>query len=302
MRIILYLFFVLLLVACKVGKPNGVLSEKKMEKILYEYHLAKALASTGDSVNIKTRAYMLACLRENGVTEAEFDSSMVWYCQHMDALQKIYTRVSERYQQELASLGASANEVNRYSTLSATGDTANIWNSRSFYLFNGNGFNNRMTFEIKADTSHKIGDQYMLNFRAEFLQKEGQRHGIATLAVQYDNDSVGHTERHFYGSGDNSLIISPASRAVKRVYGFIYMQTEWSETPRLLFIFQPSLVRMRTDYAMPKAVVDEKVAESKPDSIKADSVKRDSSTNQTQEHSLNPDLMHSRPMPRKMTH
>lgn len=296
MKNLLLLFLVVMLAACKASKPKGVLSEEKMERILYDYHLAKAMAEASDSADVKGRAYILACLKKHGVTEAEFDTSMVWYFQHMIYLQKIYQRIDERYNQELASLGASTNEVNRYSTLSATGDTANVWNDRSFYLFSGNGFNNRMAFEIKADTSYKPADRYMLNFRAEFLQKEGPRHGYATLAVQYDNDSVSHTDRHIYGSGDHSLILPTANRPIKRIYGFIYMLAEWNVNPRLLFIFNPSLVRMHT-------VVEKPQPQQNLDTLKVDStsVIADSATAANATHSLSEEQIHSRPVPRMIS-
>ena len=126
MRHLLYILVVILLAACKVGKPSGILSEGKMEKILYQYHLAIAMAKDGDSAEIKGRAYVRACLRDNGVSEAEFDSSLVWYYQHMEVLQKVYKRISDRLHAELGDVGEETNDVNRYSALAATGDTATI--------------------------------------------------------------------------------------------------------------------------------------------------------------------------------
>lgn len=307
MKKLAFLLLALMLVGCKVGKPDGIIDEATMEEILYQYHLAQSAGLMGDSSSIKSRAYVLACFKDNGVTEAEFDSSMVWYCQHMELLQKIYQRIDERYRNELASLGEATNDVNRYSALSSTGDTANVWNAHSFYLLSSNGLNNHMAFEIKADTSYKAGDSYMLNFRAEFLQQEGQRHGIAALAVQYDNDSVAHTERHFYGSGDNSIYLPPVSRRAKRIYGYIYMDSEWNINPRLLFIFQPSLVRMRT-VTQPETD-DETNSSLTPDSLKKDTLHRPAHDtlkgygphSGTTEKSLTPEAMHSRPIPRKIT-
>lgn len=310
MKNLLALFLVLLAVGCKVSKPKGIIDEAVMEEILYEYHLAQAVASGADSTNVKGRAYVLACFRKNGVSEAQFDSSMVWYCQHMEYLQKIYQRIDARYRSELASLGAATNDVNRYSTLSTTGDTANVWNAHSFYLLSGNGFNNRMSFEVEADTSYRAGDSFMLNFRAEFLQREGQRHGIAVMAVQYDNDSVAYVMRHFYGSGDNSLSLPSVSRAPKRVYGYVYMLSEWNASPRLLFLFQPSLVRM---HRLPQQNAPASEDAVKPDSTGNDMPNPNSSQRNSRAAdvyskignggavSVSPEQMHSRPMPRKMS-
>ncbi len=309
MRLLLVLFVVALTAGCKVSKPKGVIDEGRMEKILYEYHLAQAVSSGGDSTGIKGRAYVLACLRKNGVTEAEFDSSMVWYCQHMEYLQKIYQRIDERYRSELASLGIATNDVNRYSALSTTGDTANVWNSSSFFELSSNGFNNRIVFEVPADTSYKTGDSFMLNFHAEFLQREGRRHGIATLAVQYDNDSVACVTRHFYGSGDNSLALPAVSRVAKRVYGHIYMLSEWNALPRYLFVSRPSLVRMhkvKTPQQKPGSEHDGSDS-TKRDSLRADTVQSRAATpgirhgtgDAKQGESLLPEEIHSRPTPRK---
>ncbi len=291
----------LLLAACKARKPKGVLSEEKMEQILYQYNILRSMATMGDSSNIKGRAYVLACLEDNGVTEAEFDSSLVWYFQHMEYLQKIYQNIHDRYGNEMAALGAAANDVMRYSALSATGDTANVWNGRSYYLLGSNGFNNRMAFELDVDTSYKAGDSFVLSFRADFLQKDGQRHGLAALAVEYDNDSVGHTQRHFYGSGDNTLTIPAAPRAARRVYGFIYMISDWSPNQRLLFIFHPALVRMHTIVEKPEPQEVAPADSLKNDSLHNDSLKTttDTTGTTTAARSLTPESMHARPMPKK---
>ena len=292
MRHLLYIIIVVLLAACKAGKPSGVLSESKMEKILYLFHLMQGLAACGDSSDIKGRAYILVCLRDNGVTEAEFDSSLVWYYQHMEDLQKVYKRIGDRLHSELGDVGEAVNDVNRYSALSNTGDTANVWNGRHYYLLSGNGFANRFTFEIKGDTTFKPGDELLLNFRAQFVQKEGTRHAVAALAVQYEGDSVSHTERHVYGSGDFSLNIAAAPRPIKRVYGYIYMVSEWNVNPRLLFIFSPSLVRIHKDIIPPK----ENVADV-ADTISSHAETLDKVVVPT---AVGLDQMHSRPMPRRM--
>lgn len=295
MRRLLYIFFVIALAACKAGKPNDILSESKMEKILYQYHLALAAGQDGDSAHIKSRAYILACLRDNGVSEAEFDSSLVWYYQHMEELQKVYKNISDRLHAELGSMGAEPNEVDRYSTLSAIGDTANVWNGRNFYLLSGNGYDNRITFELKGDTVFKPSDQLLLNFRAQFVQREGTRHAVAALAVQYENDSVSHFERHVYGSGDISITLTAVDQPIKRVYGYIYLISEWNANPRLLFIFAPSLVRIHKLLPLPEKLAKDSLSVTKD-------LARDSSVADTAQiiapSTLSPDQMHSRPTPR----
>ena len=153
---------------------------------------------------------------------------------------------------------------------------------------------------MKDDTTFQAGDVLMLNFRAQFVQKEGTRHAVAALAVQYDGDSVSHSERHVYGSGDVSVTVEAVNRPIKRVYGFVYMISEWNINPRLLFIFSPSLVRIHRDMVL---LEKEKA---KADSLKMarDSVKSVPATGDSQKvtipTALDPNLMHSRPVPRGM--
>ena len=83
------------LAGCKVKRPKEVFSEKKMEDILYDYHIAKAM---GDNVsytdNYKKALYMEYVFRKNGTTEEVFDSSMVWYTRNTEILSKIYENVT----------------------------------------------------------------------------------------------------------------------------------------------------------------------------------------------------------------
>lgn len=310
--LLLPLLALMLFASCKVSKPKGILSESQMERILYDYHLLRPVAqASADSSNIKMRAYLLACLKRHGVTEAEFDSSMVWYCQHPATLQRVYQRIDDRYSSELTTLGVATNTINRYSSLSATGDTANIWNGRTFYLLSSNGFNNRIPFEVKADSSFKKGDSFMFNFRAEFLQKEGQRHIVVALAVEYENDSVAHVQRHFYSSGDNTIEIPSTPLLAKRVYGYVYMITEWDDNPRLLFLFHPSIVKMKGKEPEPENESKESTAPTDSTTQLPDSTAKSTQHTSTDSSSTiysrmfniqSPSTpgLHSRPTPRKM--
>ena len=63
----------------------------------------------------------------DGVSEAEFDSTMVWYASHATYLNDIYKKLQERYSTHVSALGASTGENDIFAHLDAQGDTANIW-------------------------------------------------------------------------------------------------------------------------------------------------------------------------------
>lgn len=70
--------------------PEDVIEANKLEKILYDYHLAQSLAqqSAPDSINYYTRLYQAAVFQKYGITQAEFDHTMQWYESHADKLKK----------------------------------------------------------------------------------------------------------------------------------------------------------------------------------------------------------------------
>lgn len=113
---------VLLLSACKPGVPSGLIQPEELEDLLYDYHVAQAMAETGgDSMNFKRYSYVQAVFEKHGVSEAEFDSTMVWYASHATYLNDIYKKLQERYSTHVSALGASTGENDIFAHLDARG-------------------------------------------------------------------------------------------------------------------------------------------------------------------------------------
>lgn len=97
--------------SCKPSLPSGVLSKGKMTDILYDYHLALAMAHMDDNGDKgQSLAYREAVLRKHDVTSAEFDSSMVYYMRHTELLEDVYKDLTDRYNNEITAMGGSAKE------------------------------------------------------------------------------------------------------------------------------------------------------------------------------------------------
>ena len=75
-------------VSCKPSVPSTFISPDDMEDLLYDYHLADALAgqAKGDYAE-NVIAYRAAVLKKYGVSQEKFDTSMVYYMRH--AVQKV---------------------------------------------------------------------------------------------------------------------------------------------------------------------------------------------------------------------
>ena len=125
----------LMLAACKPGTPSKYIQPGDMEDILVDYYMAKAMAQQDkfsyEEREYNTALYTEAVLKRHGVTQAEFDSSLVYYYTRADRFDPIFQRVSERLDEQALVLGASEGEIGKYARFNATGDTANVWSDRA---------------------------------------------------------------------------------------------------------------------------------------------------------------------------
>lgn len=246
-RLVLLVMVLALLAACKPSIPSGILSPGDMEDILYDYHVARAMASqhrNSDSPEFNETMYMQAVLKKHGTTQAVLDSSLIYYYGHVDKFAEIYQEVTERLNEEAMSLGASVGALGDLTTMSLTGDTANIWNDATALLLLPRAGFNRVSFELKADSAFKKGDVFQFNLRANYLYKSGMKDALIYAAVRYDNDSVSTHQVHCTVSGFTTLRISGVDdHLVKDIRTFIYLQPSDEDANNMLFLDQIQLVR-----------------------------------------------------------
>ena len=85
-----------LFVACE-QRPKGVLSKGDMEDVLYDYHLAQAMTDwMPDREGESNQPYLDAVFQKHGITQEEFDSSLVWYNAHADDLKDILDECKDK--------------------------------------------------------------------------------------------------------------------------------------------------------------------------------------------------------------
>ena len=236
--------------SCKPGVPRQYIQPSKMEDILCDYHIAQGMGQTAagseEQRNYKIRLYEDAVFRKYGVTRAEFDSSLQFYYKRSDWFRKIYERVSDRLNQQALTYGASQGELSLM-TLSASGDTADIWTDRKAMLFMPMAPYNKYQFTMKADSSFHQGDHFLLSFNSSFIFQEGTRDGIAYLAIVYENDSVATQMHRINSSGYVQMRMGNSSNlSVKALKGFFYLgrgMMESKSTLRLMFLNNIHLIR-----------------------------------------------------------
>lgn len=266
--------------SCKPSLPSGVLSKGKMTDILYDYHLALAMAHMDDNGDKgQSLAYREAVLRKHDVTSAEFDSSMVYYMRHTELLEDVYKDLTDRYNNEITAMGGSAKEGGEFANLSATGDTANVWNLAASMVFMPVKPFNSTSFDIKVDSTFHKGDRLMLDFDAQFIYQDGMRNGVAMLAVQFGNDSIAQRTIMIQNTQHYSVELSDDdSLGIKNVKGYFMLMngdngTDVSSqtTLKLMFLEHIKLIRMH-----PQKPVAAPAGSSS--SVSSDSLRKDSAS------------------------
>ena len=249
MRKALFFFIAIMLVeafATSCDNTPSIISSGEMEKILYDYHLADAMAQQAEGGYEKNAfEYRAAVLKKYNVSQGEFDSSMVYYMRHTDELHTMYQHISDRMQEEANKLGASSS-----SGITAAGDSADVWNGERSLVLIPNEPYNLYSFNLTPDTTFHKGDKLLLNFKSDFIFQDGMRDGVVVLSVVLGNDSVTSNVSHISSSTPMSLMISDNdSLGIKKIRGFFMLSKSMdantsSTTLKLMSIHDIQLVRI----------------------------------------------------------
>lgn len=240
---------IVILSACKPTVPSRYLQPDEMEDLLYDYYVSKGLVNvqSSGSSDYKHRYNIEAVLRKHGLTHAEFDSSLVYYYNHMEQMNVIHTNIQKRLSEDALELGASEGEVERFTIQSTSGDTTDVWEGRRQLLLMPIPPYHVAQFSQKADTSFHAGDSFLLTFTSQFLAQSGSRNATVGLAVTYENDSVVSQTSTVSVSGNTTLRLSACNLKAKKIDGFVYMarreQSDNESEMCLLFLNRIQLMR-----------------------------------------------------------
>ena len=241
----------LLLAACKPKVPSHVIQPGKMEDVLYDYYLAQGMSYTPTEEGMEySREYnRRLALKKHGYTQEDFDSSMVWYFNHLEELFKIYESVQHRLGEDALAQGTSVRELQQFTTYLHTSDTTDVWEGKRYLLLYPQAPFHIYQFKQKADSSYHAGDSFLFTYGTTFFVQSGTRSAQVYLALTYDNDSVVTRNYAVPTSGIGTVRIPSLDHALKELRGYIIMNRR--DTKRMdnevcmLFLDRIQLLRIR---------------------------------------------------------
>ncbi len=253
------LFALSFMMACKPRIPNGVLSKSKMEEVLYDYHLAQCAAEADGPNMVNRYLYVQSVFQKHGITEAEFDSSMVWYSANAQILEKIYENLHARLSAESKSLGVGVSDTEMYANMTEEGDTANIWAGSRFLILENNRLHNFVTLNMIADSTFLPGDTYKLSFFANFMGRNA-REAYAFLNIQFTDGSIAATSQRLSSNYSVMMNLSEKAkgaeaRAERITVTFFMPYAEKPSEPEFFYVTNPALLRIHEKKVEPVAEV-----------------------------------------------
>lgn len=271
--LVLATIMVIAFVSCKPSIPSEYIQKGKMQNILYEYHLAEELFNqhNGDSLTLLT--YRAAILQKYGVTEAEFDSSLVYYTRHTKMLHDMYEAISDRLNNEIVAEGGS-NSLDDLGGNMAGSDTTNVWKGDRCLVLSPYALTNSFSFEAKVDTSYHKGDRIILDFDTQFIYQDGMRDAVVVVAMKFNNDSIASQTLRLTSSSHYRLQIEDSGRlGIKSVKGYFMLgnggNNGYSSTLRLGIIYGLKMLKMHVkDPSVSNEQNVDSTSVSRPDSAK----------------------------------
>lgn len=255
-----------LLMACD-DRPKDVLSRGKMEDVLYDYHIMQGIIDElpSEEREAKAQDYINAVFEKHGITEAQFDSSIVYYNRHTKDLHKIYSNLKERYSTVNDEIQLVNGNNDMMAVFATGGDTTNLWNSAKLLALRNKDLLNRESFTIQADTSFRRQDQFILTLNPLFIRENQGDYDIQLhvgLSILYASGKHAGMTRMLNTSGIQQLTLQTSpDEDIKTITGFFYYRGK-KTTRNLCLIDNISLVRMH---------------QKEPEQpVQTDSVKRDS--------------------------
>ena len=234
----LFLFALVAWVGCN-RVPGHVIPPDDMAEIMADLNTAEAVAETNHAMfpNDSTRRVLRQSIyMAHGITEADFDSSMMWYGRNIDRYVEMCELTIETLEARQKKLGM---QMAVRMGMSVSGDSVDVWQS-SHYLNLNNRLPSRIIyFTLSADDNWLPGDYYTWRLKVINGEPSTQWGFIA----EYEDGSVETLNLATTGRlWTEASFISDSTKTMKEIRGYVDLGEQSG-----LYVDSITLVRKRVD-------------------------------------------------------
>ena len=250
------------MVACKVERPGYVLSDGVMEKVLYDYHIAKAMGENLDyNEQYKRTLYLNAVFKKHNITQAQFDTTMAWYARHPEVVNEVYDIVRERLMASRENYNHLVSLRDGKPTRSKAGDSIDVWIWDRIHMLSGMPLDNKLMFTLPSDDNFQANDTIKWTVGFKFLSEQlvdTTKRPVMAMQVAYAKDTIISALCRIDSSQVAQLVLQADTLGdIKELRGFIYYPT--NQPKHTLLIDSVSLMRYhQTNDSIPATTDDKK--------------------------------------------
>lgn len=207
------------IIACS-RTPKGIISEKEMRRVLVDMQLAEAMINMNPQdyrTNEEKTALYQSVFEKYSLTEAEYDSSLVWYGRNLDLYMRIYNLALTDVKKRIELMG----DVKPEAVSTTDGDSIDIWMYRRYYEFSPLNLSNTIILDFKPNREYASGCIFLLSFQVWGISSAiPQTIDMKICADQNDTTLIVNKVINADGKQELMLKTLPTKR-VKRIYGYI---------------------------------------------------------------------------------
>jgi len=258
--LIILLTLLVVLSGCRLRRPDDVLSPKKMEQFLYDYHLAQAISQDlPRDERYASAAYVEWAYRKNNITREQFNTSLVWYTRNPRELARIYKHLSNRVNDEYKAATRSLSQIEKKSFTIQSGDSIDLWYLEKTALLNSSVFMNKLTYRINRDTTFHKGDTVCLGLHGTFVSVDTCVPNYAYISLSaYYGDSISTVDTIMEVSGQIVLSLTlDEKKSFSSISGSINYQDSTDNRNSILVLSDMDLMRYHVKAAADTAHVSE---------------------------------------------
>lgn len=241
---ILYVMVLLMVLYACEQIPSYIIHPDAMADLLVDVHKSESISENIKEYGTPERKEQMrrSIFEKHGITQAQFDTSLVWYSDHMKKYSQVYDVVTARLRAESDKVKTLLVEK-KSAPLSRPGDSINVWNKEPFFLFEPRLHRHILTFEILADDNYREDDIFQLSVSFDKLPVNTPDKARVTLIIKHRNDSITTSSTEVLQDGRIMVEAQAKNLKVSRIMGSIEVPAHpsWQST----YTKDISLLRIR---------------------------------------------------------
>lgn len=223
-RVILVAWWAVVLFSACSHTPEGVLSEKKMRDVLVDMQMAETIINEDPytySSFEKKNALFQSVFQKHRLTQAEYDSSLMWYGRNIDIYMRVYDMAMEEVDERIKDLG----DVKAEAFDAFDADSIDLWVDKKYYVFSSKAVSNLLVFDLNPSEPYPADSRFVWEMQLWGLAMDkNQLLEVNLRAEQMDTTLMEKTE--ISHDGFHRLTLHGLSdRPINRVYGYIRMKS-----------------------------------------------------------------------------